>query len=86
MKRFIKPLLLFVCSFALGVFIAPTIETEKEPVSEPTQKPMHHYLNRYGERIRRTQRNMSSSGLAQFLGGRQLQPCTQAASIRFVQG
>jgi hypothetical protein len=54
MKRFIVPLLLFVCSFALGVFIAPTIETGKEPVSEPTHKPIQHYLNRYGERIKRT--------------------------------
>jgi hypothetical protein len=54
MKRFTIPVLLFVCSFALGVFIAPSIETQDEPVSEPTQKPIHHYLNRYGERIKRT--------------------------------
>jgi hypothetical protein len=54
MKRLTKPVLLFVCSFALGVFIAPTVEKEKEPVSEPTPKQIHHYLNRYGERIKRT--------------------------------
>jgi hypothetical protein len=54
MKRFLKPLLLFVCSFALGVFIAPSVENGKEPVSEPTQKPIQHYLNRYGEKIKRT--------------------------------
>ena len=54
MKRFTKPLILFVCSFALGVWIAPTIKVEKEPVSEPTKKPIQHYRNRYGEIIKRT--------------------------------
>jgi hypothetical protein len=54
MKRLINPLILFVCSFALGVFIAPDIEVEKEPVSEPTEKPIQHYRNRYGEIIKRT--------------------------------
>jgi len=54
MKRFTKPVLLFVCSFALGVCIAPTYKMEKEPVSEPVQKPVQHYLNRYGEKIKRT--------------------------------
>jgi len=56
MKRVNKTLLLFVCSFAVGVCIAPVfkIEKEKEPVSEPAQKPIQHYLNRYGEIIKRT--------------------------------
>lgn len=54
MKRFTKPVLLFVCSFALGVCIAPDYKMEKQPVSEPAQKPVQHYLNRYGERIKRT--------------------------------
>ncbi len=54
MKRFTKPVLLFVFSFALGICIAPTYTMEKEPVSEPVQKPVQHYLNRYGERIKRT--------------------------------
>ena len=54
MKRYTKPVLLFVFSFALGVFIAPEHKVEKEPVSEPAQKPVNHYLNRYGEKIKRT--------------------------------
>jgi flagellar basal body-associated protein FliL len=56
MKRVNKTLVIFVCSFAVGVCIAPVfnIEKEKEPVSEPTKKPIQHYLNRYGETIKRT--------------------------------
>jgi hypothetical protein len=54
MKRYTKPVLLFVFSFALGFFIAPDYKVEKEPVAEPIQKPVNHYLNRYGEKIRRT--------------------------------
>jgi hypothetical protein len=54
MKRFTKPLILFVCSFALGVCIAPVFEVEKEPVSEPTEKPIQHHRNKYGETIKRT--------------------------------
>lgn len=56
MKRVNKTLVLFVCSFAAGVCIAPVFNTEKEeaPVSEPVQKPIQHYLNRYGEAIRRS--------------------------------
>lgn len=56
MKRVNKTLVIFVCSFAVGVFIAPVfnVEQEKEPVSEPTKKPIQHYLNRYGETIKRT--------------------------------
>ena len=53
MKHLTKPVLLFVCSFALGVCIAPSYEVEKEPVSEPTQKPIQHHINRYGEKIKR---------------------------------
>ncbi len=56
MKHVNKTLVLFVCSFAIGVCIAPVFmsEKEKEPVSEPAQKPIQHYLNRYGEIIKRT--------------------------------
>jgi hypothetical protein len=55
MKRFTKPLILFVCSFALGVCIAPVFKVEKEPVSsEPTEKPIQHHRNKYGETIKRT--------------------------------
>jgi hypothetical protein len=54
MKRFTKPLILFVCSFALGVCIAPVFEVEKEPVSEPTEKPIQHHRNKYGDTIKRT--------------------------------
>lgn len=53
MKRITKPLVLFVCSFALGVCIAPVFEAEDEPVSEPEQKPIQHYRDRYGEIIKR---------------------------------
>lgn len=54
MKNIATPLILFVCSFAVGVYVAPVFEVEKEPVSEPTQKPIQHYRNRYGEKIKRT--------------------------------
>jgi hypothetical protein len=54
MKRFAQPVLLFVFSFALGICIAPTYKMEKEPVSEPAKTPVQHYINRYGERIKRT--------------------------------
>jgi hypothetical protein len=54
MKRLTTPLILFVCSFAVGFWVAPEIKIEKEPVSEPTQKPIQHYRNRYGEKIKRT--------------------------------
>ncbi len=54
MKRFTKPLLLFVCSFAVGYWIVPVPEIEKEPVSEPVQKPIQHYRDRYGVTIKRT--------------------------------
>ena len=53
MKRVAKPLVLFLCAFAVGVCIAPTVEVKKEPVSEPVQKPIQHYRNRYGEIIKR---------------------------------
>jgi len=53
MKRINNYVWLFVCSFAVGVCIAPVFKVEKEPVSEPTQKPIQHYLDRYGERIKR---------------------------------
>jgi hypothetical protein len=53
MKRITRPLLLFVCSFAVGVCIAPVFEVEKEPVSEPSQKPIQQHRNKYGESIRR---------------------------------
>ena len=53
MKPFSKTLLLFLCSFAVGVCIAPVFEIEEEPVSEPTQKPIQHYRNRYGQTIKR---------------------------------
>ncbi|UCB53730.1 MAG: hypothetical protein JSW45_07065 [Thiotrichales bacterium] len=53
MKPVNKYLLVFVCSFAMGVCIAPVFKVEKEPVSEPTQKPIQHYRNRYGEIIKR---------------------------------
>lgn len=54
MERMTRPLILFVCSFVLGVCIAPVFEIEKEPVSEPTQKPIQHYRDRYGATIKRT--------------------------------
>jgi hypothetical protein len=54
MKPVSKTLVLFVCSFAVGVCIAPVFEIEEEPVSEPTEKPIQHYRNRYGESIKRT--------------------------------
>lgn len=49
-------LLAFVCSFALGVCISPVfkVKAEKEPVSEPAQKPIQHYRDRYGHVIKRT--------------------------------
>lgn len=53
MKCITKTLLLFVCSFTLGVVIAPVYEVEKEPVSAPAEKKIHHHRNRYGERIKR---------------------------------
>ena len=54
MKRVAKPLVLFVCSFAVGVCVSPVFISEKEPVSEPTQKPIQHYRDRYGAVIKRT--------------------------------
>lgn len=54
MKKIATPLILFVCSFAVGVYVAPVFEVEKEPVSEPTQKPIQHNRDRYGEKIKRT--------------------------------
>jgi hypothetical protein len=53
MKRITRPLLLFVCSFALGVCVAPVFKLDKEPVSEPSQKPIQHHRNKYGESIKR---------------------------------
>ena len=55
MKRFASSVVLLVCSFAVGVCVAPVfmIEKEKEPVSTPIKKPIHHYRDRYGETIKR---------------------------------
>ncbi|MGB5276752.1 MAG: hypothetical protein WBO16_10155 [Gammaproteobacteria bacterium] len=53
MNRVARPLILFVCSFALGVAIAPVFKIDKEPVSEPTEKPIKHHRNKYGETIKR---------------------------------
>ena len=54
MKPIAWPLLLFLCSFAVGVCVSPVFETEKEPVSEPTPQPIKHYRDRYGAVIKRT--------------------------------
>ena len=52
MNRFLKLCLLFTASFVLGTLIAPRFEIETETHVVP-DKPVQHYIDRYGESIRR---------------------------------
>lgn len=57
MKRYLKPCLLFIASFAIGTIIAPLFKietnTDTNTIYEQDSGPAQHNKDRYGSDIRR---------------------------------